>query len=70
MTPIITICSCLILEKFSGAGWQGSGEKGDGGTNNRGIIQKVGRTNNNGGSFNYNQQIQQYQDHKAIGDKD
>lgn len=40
------------------AGWGGEGQKGDGGTNNRYFTKRVGRTNNDGGSFNYNQQIQ------------
>lgn len=43
------------------SGWQGSGETGDGGTTNRYYSRRVGRTSNQGGSFNYNQQIQQYQ---------
>ena len=47
------------------AGWQGSGEKGDGGTNNRYYTKRVGRTNNNGGGFDYNQQIQTYQGSKS-----
>ena len=52
------------------AGWQGSGEKGDGGTNNRYFTKRVGRTNNNGGGFDYNQQIQTYQGMRTRGDKD
>ena len=47
------------------AGWQGNGEKGDGGTSNRYYTKRVGRTNNPGGNFNYNQQIQQYQSNKS-----
>lgn len=43
------------------AGWMGSGEHGDGGTTNRYYSRRVGRTNNSGGGFDYNQQIQQYQ---------
>ena len=43
------------------AGWHGSGEKGDGGTNNRYYTKRVGRCNNDGGGFDYNQQIQQFQ---------
>lgn len=43
------------------SGWMGSGEHGDGGTTNRYYTRRVGRTSNMGGSFNYNQQIQQYQ---------
>lgn len=43
------------------SGWMGSGEHGDGGTTNRYYSRRVGRCNNQGGSFNYNQQIQQYQ---------
>jgi len=43
------------------SGWQGSGEHGDGGTTNRYYSRRVGRTSNQGGGFDYNQQIQQYQ---------
>ena len=39
------------------AGW-GAFMKGDGGTNNRYYTKRAGRTNNDGGSLNYNQQIQ------------
>ena len=43
------------------SGWMGSGEHGDGGTTNRYYTRRVGRTNNSGGGYNYNQQIQQFQ---------
>jgi len=43
------------------SGWMGSGEHGDGGTSNRYYSRRVGRCNNSGGGFDYNQQIQQYQ---------
>ena len=43
------------------SGWMGSGEHGDGGTSNRYYTRRVGRCNNDGGGFDYNQQIQQYQ---------
>ena len=52
------------------AGWQGNGEKGDGGTNNRYYTKRVGRTNNNGGGFDYNQQIQNIRGISPRGDKD
>ena len=43
------------------AGWSGEGQKGDGGTNSRYYTKRVGRCNNDGGGFDYNQQIQQFQ---------
>jgi len=43
------------------AGWMGSGEHGDGGTTNRYYSRRVGRCNNQGGGFDYNQQIQIFQ---------